>query len=984
MDMFAFISEIISPPRRPLVFTVSSYALGIALCYALSPGRPAVLLFLTVSAVSLCLALLRGNAAVPHSDGNALRGRQTSPHRRDTVASDGNASSLIFAFLVAVSFFFGVFSAHNAFTQKDPFDSLMAEGEGTLPETEGRVFSASSKDGRVDYLILSGGSKYLVRDYSKKRNFWEYGDSSDIASGNASASSSAEGASTDYHAPIPDGGDLVGKRVVFRGELSYPQNAGNPGLFNYRLYLLSKNVRVIVTADSPPEISSYADTSFLSGFTESAYSAYAALSRLKEYLLSLAYGRLPPEQAALFSGMMFGDKSGMSDDLYSMFQRNGVAHILCVSGLHVGMVYAFVYRLLGNRKTTGVYVLILAVLLAYAAMSEFAPSVVRASLMISTHIFSRLLRKRYDPLTGIALSAFTILLINPLQLFSSGFLLSYTAVISLSFALPFTMRFTGITDKNSLVKIKNDEMSDIYHISRPKRVFAAIAAFFIPATVIQLTMAPITAFLFCYFSPTAVLLNIPVIALASVIVPLGICALLILAAGSGVALLLPALAGSPAHGAVPDLAAFFINIFLEACELLIGLMLRLTSATASLPFSDFNSPAPPVFFVFLFYLLGCYLASESFLITMARLRDAKAKAKAKGKNSNTGNDRDDDRCKYSGSEKSREKSRKKVQEKNNKAKSPGIPAKRQLAFSCIGLACICLALASNPSMRQSDAIYTFVDVGQGDCLHLRTPDGRNYLVDGGGKKDFDMGAKVLRPYLLKNGVTSLDGIFVSHLHEDHVGGLIQLAALMDTGPIYVFEESAGEAALLFSGSLKEAEIIPVSSGDVVVMGRDASAEILFPERMDEGEGASGAAAKKEEVDENLISLIMRFNCEGISALMTGDVGFPAEDALISKGGDISADILKVGHHGSKYSTSENFLEAVGPVLAVIQVGASNTYGHPTPETLVKLSEKDIITYRTDEDGAVMAGAGVKTAKRDFTSKILLKEYELKAIEGTLG
>jgi len=269
------------------------------------------------------------------------------------------------------------------------------------------------------------------------------------------------------------------------------------------------------------------------------------------------------------------------------------------------------------------------------------------------------------------------------------------------------------------------------------------------------------------------------------------------------------------------------------------------------------------------------------------------------------------------------------------------------AVLCVLLAALSLA---NPALRRNTAALTFVDVGQGDCLHIRTQDGRNYLVDGGGSTDYNVGKNTLLPYLLKNGVGHLDGVFVSHLHQDHFGGIRELSEYMDIGRVYVYDANRYRPEEVCSGSaINPADVVYLARGDRVSLGANVYVDVLYPPRTDE---VAERAMIGDGEDENLTSLLLRVDYEGVRTLMTGDMGEVGEKATLALGGaGISADILKVGHHGSRFSTTEAFLDAVAPDYAVIQSG-NNAFGHPTSEVITKLSARDIILLRNDLSGAV--------------------------------
>ena len=219
-------------------------------------------------------------------------------------------------------------------------------------------------------------------------------------------------------------------------------------------------------------------------------------------------------------------------------------------------------------------------------------------------------------------------------------------------------------------------------------------------------------------------------------------------------------------------------------------------------------------------------------------------------------------------------------------------------------------------------------MGQGDCLHLKTAEGRNIFIDGGGSIRYNVGEKTLKPYLLKNGVKSLDLAAATHLHTDHFLGLSQLAEVF---PVKAFL-TEGEAGQRFS------------------IGENQWLELLWPLKKD-----------ADSDDENLNSLIFKVHLGGLTILVTGDLTEEGEELLLEryKGTNkLSADILKVAHHGSNYSTCDRFLEAVKPAAAVISVGKNN-YGHPGDKVIEKLQKKGIMIFRTDRDGAV----GVMTDRK---------------------
>ncbi|MCL2493417.1 MAG: ComEC/Rec2 family competence protein, partial [Clostridiales bacterium] len=672
--------EISSTPRRPLVLFTGAFALGVCFCYLFAPPASALI----AGALLAGITLAAGRSSATYKAWISLRHIRSVPSP-PSVPLFPSILSLPFVSLLAAVFCCAALYAHAAFTEKDPLEALMQDGQSPSARVEGVVLACQQPD--AARLTLT-----IQRDDQRKTLVRLRG--------------------TEGHLPAPR--DLVGARLGFQGTLSYPDTAGNPGGFDYRLYLLSVDIRVI--ADGYVEMTDVSPAPFpWSVYHRIACAKYAFLDRLDE--------TLPPEQAALFAGMMFGGREGIDDETYALFQRGGVAHILSVSGLHVAMVYAFVSAVLGKRRTKAFYFTTLGVLFFYAVLSEFSPTVTRAVLMIGIHIGAKLLHRRYDMLTGVCAAALLMLLVRPLCLFGTGFQLSYLAVISLSFALPFLTRFTGFRNRLTGRTLTGRERG-IALERRPETLRrAAVFSFLLPSFVIQPFLMPITAFRFHLISLSAFVVNLAVIALSALIVPFG----LVLFGLTALAYALPALAPALDFpcGALASAAGFLVELLSASVR-----------AGDALPFGSFRVCAPSAAFVLFFYAILWFLMSDSFALFLYHNKNRKTAA---------------------------------------------------LRLAALALACALCGLS--PVCRPDTAAYTFVDVGQGDCLHIRTPDGRNYLVDGGGSENYEIGTKVLLPYLYHNGVGHLDGIFVSHLHTDHFKGLSELAREMRVDAWYVYAGS---------------------------------------------------------------------------------------------------------------------------------------------------------------------------------------------------
>ena len=238
-----------------------------------------------------------------------------------------------------------------------------------------------------------------------------------------------------------------------------------------------------------------------------------------------------------------------------------------------------------------------------------------------------------------------------------------------------------------------------------------------------------------------------------------------------------------------------------------------------------------------------------------------------------------------------------------------------------------------------DVEVSFVDVGQGDCAVVITPHGRCLIFDTGGvrEKMFDVGGRVVVPYLKHENIREVDKIFLTHVHEDHSGGAGAVIKKLPVGEIITAGESRAEYAAVFG--IAEELLPPMRAGHAgeIFSVDGVQVEILFAPSVGTG---------------NEISNVYRIRYGDASFLITGDLVKEIESQILSAGIDVSSTVLKVGHHGSDTSSSEEFLRAVNPKCAVICVGYGNNFGHPRAEVLERLANLPTKIYRTDRDGLI--------------------------------
>ena len=271
----------------------------------------------------------------------------------------------------------------------------------------------------------------------------------------------------------------------------------------------------------------------------------------------------------------------------------------------------------------------------------------------------------------------------------------------------------------------------------------------------------------------------------------------------------------------------------------------------------------------------------------------------------------------------------------------------KIAVTCI----LIIVLTSNLVIKlNKDLKIYFIDVGQGDSCLIITPTNKKILIDGGGSEfgSFDVGEKTLLPYLLDRKIKKLDYVLISHFDSDHVGGILTLMEKIKIEKIIICKQ--GEVSENYKKFLnilksKKIKVQIVKAKDKISIDKDTFFYILHP--------------ANELIKDNILnnnSIVTKFYYRNFSILFTGDIEEIAEKELIKKyesSSILRSTVLKVGHHGSKTSSTKELLEKVKPKIALIGVGENNNFGHPNSEVLNRLNSLNCKIYRTDLNGEIV-------------------------------
>lgn len=605
---------------------------------------------------------------------------------------------------------------------------------------------------------------------------------------------------------------------------------------------------------------------------------------------------LDGEEAGIMRAVSLGERARLPAEWKDLFQEGGISHILAVSGLHVSLIGMCLYRLLrrlGAPFGASCAVSGTAVVL-YALMSGSGVSAVRAVIMFLFWLGAQFWGRKYDMITAAASAALLLLMRDARSLGQASFLLSFSAVLSIAVLLPCLRKiFLEGSGRGSVRPVLGE----------------GLAGTLLSCAGVWLGTLPVTLYFFYQTVPWSTLINLAVLPLMSALMA---CGLLSAAAG---------------------LFSVKLGIFFAApVHYILGGFEFLCRLKEHLPGPLWVAGRPALWRIALYYGILALALAASYRMLGQRRGRAGVRARADARIQT------DARAQADVKKRARRLCRASV----------------CLLWPATAVCCVSLMAARAPARLEVFCL----DAGQGDAALLRLPGGVSCLIDGGSSSETDVWRYRIGQTVKYCGISALDYIFLSHADRDHISGIEE----------YLREYEPGFRGENVHGVTLGCLVLPPTADaddflELRELAREKGIEVVRIEAGAclGGEGRESAwslaclapDSRALSGDRNGDSMVLKLQYGAFRMLFTGDLEGEAERRLADSGTDLSADVLKVGHHGSRNASSEGFLKQVSPAAAVISCGENNLYGHPARETVERLQAAGSRIFETPECGAVM-------------------------------
>ena len=681
----------------------------------------------------------------------------------------------------------------------------------------------------------------------------------------------------------------AGQRIRLEAKLGVPNNYGNPGAFDYRHYLERQGIYAV--GGGKLETVLVLDENVLPRWESWRL-------ELRRAILTRIHALWSTEPAAVLDAMLIGDASNIGRDVRNEFQRSGTYHILVVSGFNVGILAFVVFWLLRKLRTGDVVATVVTLFLAvgYTYLTNAGAPVLRAAAMLAIYLITRLLYRDRAALNAVSTAALGLLIYDPESLFDPSFQLTFLSVLAIAgIVLPIVDMTSGPYHR---------ALSQLSSVGYDASLEPRLAQFRLDLRLLISRIARLSGKRMAYqlVGGTAGL-------------ALGFYETLLVSMVMQFALALPmtwyfhraTLTALIANALVVPVTALMLPFSIAA------LLANIVSPRLAIP-AKLATEWMLAFISGTVHIFGTMRVSEIRVATPSLTLAITAAIGLV------------------------------VVVLTFQCTNPFL---RAFGFAAFLLSSVFLLYGTRTSRFDAPGALeiTSIDVGQGDSFLIVTPEGKTLLLDSGGllngeHANFDIGEDVVSPFLWTSGITHLDAVAVSHPHVDHAGGMPSV--IHNFQPRELWLAPAGkvqERMRLLEAAKKESTSIHVMEAGQTFTYGGARFEVLSP--------SPGADLGTKVKDDD--AMVLRVSYEGRSAIFVGDIGKIGEGRVIPQ--DPHADLLKVAHHGSANATSEEFLRAVQPSFAMISVGRHNSFGHPRPQTLQKLADAHVRTYRTDLFGA---------------------------------
>ena len=684
----------------------------------------------------------------------------------------------------------------------------------------------------------------------------------------------------------------IGNKILINGYINKYDLPMNEGEFNSLNYYRSINISNMIYANDIQIIDNKYDI------------LLQKIYEIKLLFKNQIYNIFNNRSAGLFTAMLLGDKTGIEIDQKKLFNENGIAHIIAISGLHLSILGLALYELLRKKFSVKFSAIVVSLfILFYAIFIDASIVTLRAILMLYIRFVSLAIRRTYDSNNTLFIIAILSLLYNPYFLYNQGFQFSYLAV----FALNYQFRFYKFDKLRFIDKIKKK-----YNIKIRKY-------YVIPQVIIlNLFIMPITIYNYFDYPTYSIILNLVVIPLMPIVLVIGIFSVLL----SFINIYIGIFFAGAVH---------YIFVFYETmCNLI-----------EKLPYSKINFGRQNTFNIIIHYIVIFilhYILAEYIYykknkkIYILELYYANKKRIMKNYN-------------Y-------------IKNKFNNIIIIFIEKLHILIFSKIIyislLFIFVISIFINIILIKKSHIYdmriTSLYIGQGDSFIIQN-NNKFYTIDGGSSSNLRSGEYILSPHLKSRAINNIDISFISHADSDHCNAIIYLLE-------NEYDISINNIVLPIQAKTNN------KYDSIKKAANERRVKIYYMKALEEisiDSGIKFLCINPNENDELAIndineqSLVIKFIYKNKSILYTGDISKNIELKLINNkkiNSLLQSDVLKICHHGSKNSNDIRFIKSVNPKIAIISYGINNRYGHPSKNTIDNLNKNNIDIYETAKEGQI--------------------------------